>query len=51
MEAYANFTGLMWENAREFGALLLFAEVGTAISSLNPEGTVYIPRGFGEWTP
>lgn len=29
VEAYANFTGLMWENAEQFGALLVFAEVCT----------------------
>ncbi len=28
VEGYADNTGLMWENAAEFGALLVFAEVG-----------------------
>jgi lysosomal Pro-X carboxypeptidase len=27
VEAYADFTGLMWQHAAEFGALLVFAEV------------------------
>lgn len=27
VEMYVNFTGLMWENAERFGALLIWAEV------------------------
>ena len=27
MEVYANYTGFMWESAKEFGALVVFAEV------------------------
>ena len=34
VEGYANVTGLMWENAERFGALLLFAEVGGPTSGL-----------------
>ena len=27
VEVYANYTGFMWESAKEFGALVVFAEV------------------------
>lgn len=29
MELYVNVTGLIWENAQAFGALIIFVEVGT----------------------
>ena len=27
VEVYANYTGFMWESAKDFGALVVFAEV------------------------
>lgn len=31
VENYVHFTGFMWEQAKFFGALLVFAEVGTLV--------------------
>ena len=39
VEVYANYTGFMWETAREFKALVVFAEVCCH---------AVLPRGFNE---
>ena len=31
MEVYANFTGFLWETAKEFNALVVFAEVAALL--------------------
>jgi hypothetical protein len=36
VETYANFTGLMWEQAPRFGALIVFAEVSILIPLSRP---------------
>ena len=35
VEVYANFTGFVWETARDFDALVVFAEVRHHISELS----------------
>lgn len=31
MEVYANFTGFVWETAKDFNALVVFAEVAALL--------------------